>query len=378
MRDPLDLLIYVPSLSGGGAERAVIDVATGMGQRGYSCTLCCNQVGEAYRPLLDERELPVLELCVKRTVAALPGLARTVRSRRPRTVLSTITHANVVAALAARAAFPAPRIVLRQANTMPASEQRNLRAKLSVRSVPWVYRTADAIVAVSQATSDDMARHGVPAEKISVIENGVDHAFIEREALKLPEKPPPSMSDSSRILVSLGRLTKQKAFDTLLHAHARLDDDVQLWILGEGSDRRALEALAHELGVEERVWLPGFVSNPFPYIKRANAFVLSSRWEGMPNALVQALSLGVPCVATDAPGGSREVLMDGKVGWLAPVDDPSSLADAIHHALRTPAVRRPDSAWRERFSSERMMDRYERTLFPSGIGRSTEGMRSDS
>lgn len=368
----LDLLIYVPSLSGGGAERAMIDVATSMSERGYRYTICCNQVGENYRSLVEQRNVQVLELGVQRTASALPKLARVVRAERPRTLLATITHANVIAAIAARALFPAPRIVLRQANTMVTSAEINLRAKLAVAAVPWVYRTADSVIAVSEATANDMVEHSVPRDKIEIIANGVDHAFIAHEAMQAMQYEPPDRREDTRVIVSLGRLTRQKAFDNLLHALASLPDDVNLWIFGEGKDRVSLEQLARDLGVADRVWMPGFVSNPFPYIKRADCFVLCSRWEGMPNALVQALSLGVPSVATDAPGGSREVLLDGKAGWLVPVDDVAALSGSIGDALAQPEAHPADLHWRDRFSIDTMMDHYERTLFPSEGGRGSD------
>jgi glycosyltransferase involved in cell wall biosynthesis len=107
-------------------------------------------------------------------------------------------------------------------------------------------------------------------------------------------------------------------------------------ILGRGRLREALTTLAGSLGVDRQVDLPGFVENPYPFIRRARAFVLSSRWEGSPNVLVEALALGTPVVATDCPSGPREILAGGRFGPLVPVGDPEALAEAILGLLRAP------------------------------------------
>jgi glycosyltransferase involved in cell wall biosynthesis len=113
-------------------------------------------------------------------------------------------------------------------------------------------------------------------------------------------------------------------------------------ILGDGDRGPALKALAGSLGVKDDVALPGFMLNPFPFMRRCAAFVLSSRFEGMPNALIQAIALGCPVVATDCPSGPREILNDGAFGRLVPVGDPDALASAITEALGFP--RRPPPA----------------------------------
>ena len=136
-------------------------------------------------------------------------------------------------------------------------------------------------------------------------------------------------------MVGIGRLTPQKDFASLLRSFqlVRKERDCRLVILGEGPERDALLHLADELGIREHVDLPGFVPNPYAVLARAQAFVLSSRWEGLPTVLIEAMALGVPLVAADCPSGPREILQDGAFGELVPVGDVEAMARAIVAAL---------------------------------------------
>ncbi len=133
---------------------------------------------------------------------------------------------------------------------------------------------------------------------------------------------------------------------------------VRLLILGEGADREALEGRARELCISDDVSFPGFVSNPYPYMRRAAVFVLSSSWEGLPTVLIEALALGAPIVSTDCPDGPREILADGKYGQLVPVGKADDLAAEIELALAMgPAVDRETEAW-EKFTVDAAVDGY--------------------
>jgi glycosyltransferase involved in cell wall biosynthesis len=157
----------------------------------------------------------------------------------------------------------------------------------------------------------------------------------------------------------VGRLTRQKAFDVLIRAfvEVRKDHRARLMILGEGDERPALEGLVNKYGLEQDIILPGFVPNPYPYMAHAAAFVLSSRWEGLPTVLVEAMALGAPVISTDCPSGPREILLDGKYGQLVPVDDPIALALAIAKSLRTNEYHPYLESWKS-FELECVVDKY--------------------
>lgn len=138
---------------------------------------------------------------------------------------------------------------------------------------------------------------------------------------------------------------------------------VRLAILGEGSERAHLERLADELEIKRDVWLPGFIENPYRYIKRCSVLALSSRWEGLALVLVEGMALGVPVVSTDCPSGPREVLQGGKWGRLVPVSNSASLAQALEESLDEPIVAPAEAL--ARFDVERVVSQYLRVL---GLG----------
>ena len=141
----------------------------------------------------------------------------------------------------------------------------------------------------------------------------------------------------------------------------RKERPARLIILGEGEDRPKLEALVRELGLEEDVALPGFVDNPYKYLKRAAVFVLSSRWEGLPTVLIEALALGTPVVATDCPSGPAEILKGGRWGRLVAVGDINGIAKAIKEMLVQPGSRVPREAW-SAFALATVTKRYLKVL----------------
>jgi glycosyltransferase involved in cell wall biosynthesis len=154
-------------------------------------------------------------------------------------------------------------------------------------------------------------------------------------------------------------MTAQKAFSVLIQAFAQVRKNrrARLLILGEGEDRSSLETMISHYGLEQDVSMPGFVTNPYPYMAHASVFVLSSRWEGLPTVLVEAMALGTPIVSTDCPSGPREILMDGKYGALVPVDDPFALAAAIETSLINNIPLPPQEIWAP-FALDGVVDQY--------------------
>ena len=207
--------------------------------------------------------------------------------------------------------------------------------------MPLIYRAADRVVAVSGGVADDLTHFGrLPGGKVRVIHNPVFDPDIARLARAAPRHDwfepggPP-------IVLAAGRLHRQKGFDTLLRAFAiaRAEVDCRLVILGEGGERALLMRQADQSGLGYDIDMPGFCENPFALMARAGAFVLSSRWEGFPNALVEAMACGAPVIAADCPSGPREILRGGEIAALVPVDD----AEALGRALIATLSSRPDT-----------------------------------
>lgn len=260
-------------------------------------------------------------------ISALPRLVKLFRALRPDAVLSSMTGTNLVTVLARQFSWCDTRLVLREE-----SSAVNLLSHTKRLALPALYARADAIIAVSEGVARDVQKLGLPAEMVHVIRNPVDIQGVRRLAAVGP-----GLADHDRgpYVMALGRLTGAKDYPTLLRAYATsaLRVSHRLVIVGEGEQRADLENLVRELDLADRVSIPGAMDNPYRVLADASLLVLSSRWEGLGNVLLEAMALDVPVVSTDCPHGPREVLDGGRYGRLAPVADPSALALAMEAEL---------------------------------------------
>lgn len=285
----------------------------------------------------------IIKLNARTSLFSLPWLIRYLRRERPMALLAAKDRAARVALLARRLAGVSTRVVLRLGMHLSQSLAGKTRLQKALRYYPvrWLYPWADGIVCVSEGMADDLAEiTGLPRRHLKVIANPTVTPELQRLAAEEPDdvwfnEPGPPM------IIAVGRLTRQKGFDVLLRSFARLQEQQpsRLLILGEGRDRRQLEEEIRRLGLSGRVQMPGFVDNPYAYLARADLFVLSSRFEGSPNALKEALALGTPVVATDCKSGPHQILQGGKYGPLVPVDDPEALTQAMARVLAAPPDR---------------------------------------
>jgi glycosyltransferase involved in cell wall biosynthesis len=284
------------------------------------------------------------------------------RRERPVAVLASQTHLNILTLVARAIGGVGSRVVVSEHVALDAvlRHAATWKERLFPIGARLCYTRAHALVVVCHATAARFCdTTGLPSSLATVIYNPV----VTPELLALASEPVdhPWLSDSDMpVVLSAGRLTPQKDHATLLRAFAlvRQATPARLLILGEGGERRNLEALIDELGIRCDVQLPGFALNPFAYMSRARLFVLSSRWEGFANVLVEALACGVPVVSTDCPSGPAEILQDGAIGRLVAVADAPALAAAMLQTLRCPPD--PDVLRRRagEFSRDRAVERY--------------------
>lgn len=271
---------------------------------------------------------------------ALPALIRYLRAARPEVLLAAKHRAVRLAVLARRAAVVETRVVGRIGTHITASAAAGSPLARLARYAGarlW-YPRLDRLIAVSEGVAQDLVRVArVPSERVTVVPNPVWMPDLQARARRSPAHPWLTTSEVP-VIVGVGRLTVQKDFATLLEAFAllRAKRPSRLVILGEGRERSRLEARARTLGIASQLALPGFIADPYPYLARAALFVLSSQWEGSPNALTEALALGVPVVATDCPSGPREILGSGRYGPLVPPGDARALAAAMDATLDRP------------------------------------------
>lgn len=332
------ICIALHDLRGGGAERACLRLAQGFVNAKRTVDLVLVQSGGAYDTQIP-KGVRVSVLNKPRVASAILDLARHIRRTRPRIVFSALTHMNIATILAAKLSGVSPKVVVSERNQIGKKSQtaQSLRKRGTFGIVPWFYRGADAVVAVSEGVADDLADFaGLSRDRIHVVHNPVFDSSLDEQAGQ--PAPHPWIRDGSvPVILAVGRLHPQKGYDTLLHAFARVRQKMpcRLIILGDGPERDALLKLAKELRLADAVSLPGFSENPFAFMSQADAFVLSSRWEGFPNVLVEAMACGAPVVSTDCPSGPREILSGGRYGDLVPVDNVEELADALTRTLQS-------------------------------------------
>lgn len=355
--------LYLPSLLGGGAERVTLNLAEGMAGAGASVDLV---LAEATGPLLGgvSPAIRVVNLGAGRVAASLPALARYLRRERPTGLVSALDHANAIALLANRMAGSSSRAVVALHNTpgVKAEDAGSLRGRLVPLAMRLFYPWADRIVAVSKGVAEDFTHLTGIKDKLEVVHNPVilPDFFARAEQ---PVDHPWLAPDEPPVVLAVGRLVPVKNFPNLIRAFAevRKTHPARLLILGEGEERGRLLSLVKALELEGEVSLPGFVPNPLAYMRRAGVFALSSDSEGLPTALIEAMALGTPTVATDCKSGPQEILAGGRWGRLVPVGDSKALAGAISAALSEPRRAVPPEAY-SAYTQKTVVDAYLRLL----------------
>ena len=331
------ILLVLPSLERGGGERVLLQLARSFLAAGREVHLAVLLGGGPLRgevpntavlhELIDaDKGTKGLGLVWR----AYPKLVSLLRAIEPQAVLSTMTGTNLLTVLACMRARIGSRLVLREASSLV-----NARSAFKRQAMRRLYRRADKVIAVSNGVAEDLRGLGIPDDRIRVIHNPVDRERLRHLAAAGPLLPD---AEGKPYVIALGRLTEAKDYPTLLCAYAAgaLRHDHRLVIVGGGEERAKLENVARELGIADRVLLAGALDNPFHVLADAALLVLSSRWEGYPNVLLEALALNVPVVATDCRHGPRELLDGGRRGRLVPVGDSIALARAMDEEIADP------------------------------------------
>lgn len=366
----MKIALFVESLGAGGAERVMLNLAGEFCRLGHQVDLL---VASAKGPLRSHvpKQVRLMDLSASRTVRATLPLAAYLRRNLPDILLSKMGHCNIVALLARRLAGTATRVAVSEVSLMGISTRSagQSRSRLIPLIAKWRYPTADNIIAVSHAVADDLSRIlGLPLDKIEVIYDPIVTPQLHERAGRLLNHPW-FAEEAPPVIVGVGRLDPEKDFSTLLRAFSlvKRNRNVRLIILGEGPERPLLNSVAERLRISEAVVLPGFVDNPLPFIANASVLVLTSLFEGLPNVLIEALACGTPVVATDCPGGTREILEQGRYGMLVQVGDVEALARAIEQTLDNPPDRIFLKSAAERFSVDVIAKQYLSVLI-GGVG----------
>jgi glycosyltransferase involved in cell wall biosynthesis len=356
------ILLLIPHLGGGGAERVTALLTRNLSANKYELHLGVMTQGET-----DLKEMsfpvPVHALGARRVRDGAFRLLKLVYQLKPEMILSGMFHLNFLVLLL-RPLFPAgTRVLARQNGTVSSS--------LTFGELPWytrllyrlLYRRADRIICQTRAMAEDLTHElGLKESRLAVLPNPVDVEGIRKsigEERAEWNGPGPN-------LLAVGRLSREKGFDVLLHALVPVREkhpSASLLIAGSGPEEASLKAERHALGLDAAVHFAGYVERPWRYFAEATLFVLSSRHEGLPNALLEAAAAGVPIVALPASGGVTE-LVGGQPGvWLAAQISSETLAASLLAALESlrPGERFTHS-FVEQFRLDRAIEDYEKLI----------------
>lgn len=361
MEAPPDIVFYMRSIGGGGAERVAVNLANQITLQGVKCHFVMMFDEKGYQAELHP-DIGMTCLGTRRYAVAGMRLARVLKRMKPKVIFSTNQRTSFWAVVAKRLANTPTRIIAREPTT-PSMNLKELPSPVARYRLKWMmsrsYRLADAVVAPSRGVRDDIiSTLGITPSKVSVIYNPVITPQIECMKQE-PVEHPWYISKTAPVILAVGRLVYPKNYPLLLRAFARVRKQMpaRLMILGQGEMRSELELLASELSVAEDVCFYGFDPNPFRFMARSDVLVLSSVREGFPNVLVQAMACGCSVVSTDCLSGPREILDGGRYGALVPVGDEPKLAEAILRTLEGDRKVVPQD-WLDQFRAEYISQQY--------------------
>ncbi|WP_420236315.1 glycosyltransferase [Telmatobacter bradus] len=325
------VLLLIPHLGGGGAERVIAQLARGLSRDKYELHLGLITQTEPAPGTVPEWVI-VHALAVPRVRSAALPLLRLVRTLQPDLILSGIAHLNFLVLLL-KPFFPrATRIVVRQNSTISASLSYDGLPAYTRLLYHLLYLHADRVICQTRAMAEDLAEVvGLHSEAIRVLPNPVD-----LEAIRAAAHGPVLWQGAGPHLLAIGRLSPEKGFDLLLESMAAVRQHfpaADLKLLGQGPEESRLRMQCKRLGLSEAVHFAGYTEQPYGYFPGATLLVLPSRHEGMPNALLEAAAAGLPLVATPASGGIREFLTGRANAWLASETSTGALTHALLEAL---------------------------------------------
>ncbi|MGO4526449.1 glycosyltransferase [Microvirga sp. 2MCAF35] len=380
------ILFVINSLEGGGAERVICLVASVLAEseRTWTVTLVTlDQAHDSYSP--SERVSRIHLNAAGNLLRSMAALLKLIRRENPDIIVSFLTRSNCAAIACSRIAR-IPCIVSERVHTtshLSSAHGRHVKKAL----IKLLYPFADQIIAVSHGIRDDLLEnYGVSASKLTTIYNPVDSERIE-DAVRAE----PSVTLPLDFIVAVGRLAPNKNFAMLLRSYAAARIESSLVILGEGAERSRLQALSRELGIADRVHMPGFAENPHAIMARAKFYVSPSNAEGFPNAMIEAMCIGLPVVSTDCDSGPSEILQGtagtqkvtaltmARFGILVPTNDEGAMSAALRTMSDTLNRRSFAAAARKRaldFSIDRTLAEY-RSAIGTSLSTFADGRRLD-
>ncbi len=324
------ILFTLPNLLGGGAERVVVNIINQLDIEYFDVyLLLINNDGNLHSSITSK--IKIINLNVTRTRYSLFKIINKINSINPHIVFSTTYRMNILVLMAAFFINKKIKIFIREPN-MPSLQIKNKQlSKLKINLIKFLYNYADKVIAQTDEMKEDIFNsYNIKREKIITFNNPIDINFINK-SIKSANNP---FNDQFINIVASGRIINQKAYDILIQAFKKVIDEnlsFRLYILGEDvvGLQSELSLLVSKLKLDDCIFFKGFVDNPYSYYYYSDLFVLSSRWEGLPNVILENLYLEKPIISTNCISFLSDIIIDKKNGFIVPVDNFNELAKKI-------------------------------------------------
>ena len=350
------IIFILPDLESGGAERIITTIANHLPRERFSPSILLLRKEGAYLDLLNP-DIEIIDIQTQRIRHSLKPILLEIKRRKPDIVFSGFGEVNAYLALFIKI-FPKTKFIARETNVV---SQHVIRKEIMF--FYKFYNNYDRIIAQSNDMQIDLIDNfGIRKDKLIKINNPVDVDFIG-EKLKQSEKPA-EFSPQYKHVVAIGNLSSRKGFDNLMKVFSRLkNQNILLHILGDGKDKEMLLQMKELLGLDHVIF-HGKKNNPYQYLKFADLFILSSRYEGFPNVLLEAGTCGIYSLANNCPGGIDEIIIDQINGEISDIEDYDSFAQKIKEILhRTYDKENIKASINSRFSKEIILKKYEELLW---------------
>ena len=350
------IIFILPDLETGGAERIVTTIANHLPRERFSPAILLLRKEGAYLDLLKP-DIEIIDIETPRIRNSLKPILLEIKRRKPDIVFSGFGEVNAYLSLFIRL-FPKTKFIARETNVVSQHVTRK-----EIRFFYKFYNNYERIIAQSNDMKNDLiSNFGIRKEKLIKINNPVDTAFIEQK-MKESERPV-EFSHQYKHVVAIGNLSARKGFDNLLKVFSRLkNQNILLHILGDGRDKEMLLEMKQILGLDHVIF-HGKKNNPYQYLKFADLFILSSRYEGFPNVLLEAGACGIYSLANNCPGGIDEIIIDNVNGEIANIENYDSFAEKVKEILhKTKDKDNIKASIKSRFSKDIILKQYEDLLW---------------
>lgn len=331
------ICFFLPTLNFGGIEANTIRLANSFVESGYDVDLVIGNVTGEYLNRIDKK-INVISINKKTLISMLLPLVRYIKQKKPSVIITGGEGANIL--LCTTKLFVQKTKIIISIRTNLTNEYKESNSMKKKLLFPFLsrrlYKKANRVVAVSEGVANDASEFlKIPRDKLKVIYNPIlDNSLIKQKNEKVTHKW--LVYRENKVVISVGRLVKAKDYLTLIQSFKVVKEklsNVKLLILGEGPEREKIQAEINKYNLNSDVEIVGFVQNPYSYMSNADLFVLSSKWEGFGNVIVEALATGIPVVSTNCPSGPSEILNDGEFGSLVPVGNVEIMSKEIISSL---------------------------------------------